>query len=530
MSTAPRYRLVLRIVAGFLSFVIVLVSAEGLFNTRTVPRVEAIDAEVTSVGPFTGFEVGYSIIHGAAAQGATAVSTGGSFSIENVLNGIAWAVAKAAIQSITRSLVTWINSGFQGSPAFVTDLNATMLSLSDHLAGNFISQIVGTDFICSPFRIQLATALRNQYFNNSPFFMNACTLTGIENNVQNALNNVGFGGWSSWLTMTTQPQNNFYGAYFQASAALGVQLTNAQGRQLTLLGWGKGFLSWCGSGTKQTSAETVNLGSDEEAGKDLNSVGVLASKPNNSQNCLNEDGSPGVIETPGSVIESQLENQLGSGVRQLEIADSINEIVGALMQQLVTQALGATGLFGLSQPAPGGGPSYLDQGTTTLQNPSAGGDLANVVSHDVDTMNQYKANWQTIQTAATGASAALTSLANACPDDAAAANSALTGKVAPVLAESVTEIGRADTSLATLATVKTEASTANSIDTLQKAAADYQAFTTATTTPSAQEVGDAILEASDSGDATPPSRFTEMTELTQKATDAQPLCSPFTAD
>ena len=50
-----------------------------------------------------------------------------------------------------------------------------------------------------------------------------------------------------------------------------------------------------------------------------------------------------VTKTPGAVIESQLENTLGSDLRGLEIAQSIDQIVAALVGQLVSQALGGIG-------------------------------------------------------------------------------------------------------------------------------------------------------------------------------------------
>src|SRR5437870_797939 len=74
----------------------------------------------------TAFEINPAVIGGigatAAATGITAGAstvTAANSSIQTVttqvLNGIAWAVAKTVIQSITKSMVNWINSGFQGN-------------------------------------------------------------------------------------------------------------------------------------------------------------------------------------------------------------------------------------------------------------------------------------------------------------------------------------------------------------------------------------------------------------------------------
>ena len=49
----------------------------------------------------------------------------------------------------------------------------------------------------------------------------------------------------------------------------------------------------------------------------------------------------GPIKTPGSVVETQINNALPSGMRQLELADEINEAVGAVVSALVTKVLTA---------------------------------------------------------------------------------------------------------------------------------------------------------------------------------------------
>jgi hypothetical protein len=53
------------------------------------------------------------------------------------------------------------------------------------------------------------------------------------------------------------------------------------------------------------------------------------------------------IKTPGTVINEQLGRALGSGLTQLELADEFDEIVGALigqlMEQVVTQVNGLRG-------------------------------------------------------------------------------------------------------------------------------------------------------------------------------------------
>ncbi len=68
------------------------------------------------------------------------------------------------------------------------------------------------------------------------------------------------------------------------------------------------------------------------------------------------------ITTPGQVISEALTFQLSTGPRTLIEADEINELIGALLNQLVLQAVqGLNGLLGLSESGYGGGSgSFLD--------------------------------------------------------------------------------------------------------------------------------------------------------------------------
>ena len=78
--------------------------------------------------------------------------------------GITWdsiliAIVKAAISAIVNSTVTWINNGFDGNPAFVTNPGQYFTNVADTVAGEFI---VGSDlsFLCSPFQTKIRIALQ----------------------------------------------------------------------------------------------------------------------------------------------------------------------------------------------------------------------------------------------------------------------------------------------------------------------------------------------------------------------------------
>jgi hypothetical protein len=87
--------------AMVVALIITITAAYTPFTVLPAPKAHAI------IG--TAFEINPAVVGGVVATGgATTVQT----AIMQVLNGLAWTIAKKTIQSITRSTVNWINSGF----------------------------------------------------------------------------------------------------------------------------------------------------------------------------------------------------------------------------------------------------------------------------------------------------------------------------------------------------------------------------------------------------------------------------------
>lgn len=264
----------------------------------------------------------------AASTGLTAANTTGLLVKENILDGIGWAIAKQMVSNMTRSLINWINSGFEGSPSFVTDLNAFLLDALDTAAGEYIRSLGGIgEFICSPFRLDIQAALSASYAQARSGMPSgptapACRLTDIANNIQGFFAGINEGGWNDWMQVTSDPQNTPYGAYLEAQYRMKIKLVNDAGQEMEVANWGDGFLS-------KKICEAIEGSSGGEQ-------------------CI--------ISTPGQVISEALTFQLSTGPRSLIEADEINELIGALLNQLVLKAMeGINGLLGLSE-----GTGYTD--------------------------------------------------------------------------------------------------------------------------------------------------------------------------
>ena len=250
-------------------------------------------------------------------QAAVNPGTGIALSLTS-LDFAASTMAKILISRLTDSIVGWIDSGFQGQPAFVGDPASFLTDVADSVAGEFIEGSA-LDFMCEPFELQIRLALDYKY--RSTFEDSSCRLSEVLNNLENFADfteggNFSRGGWDGWFQVI-QPQNNPYGAYINAEAELGARIAGRQNIELLQLDWGSGFLSF------------------QEC---LDPVGAPLSK------CKNK----GPIKTPGTVIESGLSDALGTEISELELADSFDRILAALLNQLVSRALSSSGLAGIS--------------------------------------------------------------------------------------------------------------------------------------------------------------------------------------
>jgi len=225
-------------------------------------------------------------------------------------DSIAIAIAKIALEQILQATTDWVRRGFEGNPAYATDPAQFFTKIADNVAGEFIA---GTElgFLCSPFQTKIRLALQQYYTQRRRF---QCSVTGIISNLDAFYNDFSQGGWDGWFAMTQNDFGNPYGSYLQGQIELDNRIAKAVGIQSQQLNWNSGFLSW---------SECVE--EDFMTGE-----------------CMKR----GPVQTPGKVIESQLESVLGSGLRQLELADEFDELVSALFAQLLKQIVfNVRGLF-----------------------------------------------------------------------------------------------------------------------------------------------------------------------------------------
>lgn len=321
-----------------------------------------------------------------------------------VLDHLATVLAKQILHQMTTSVINWINSGFQGSPAFITNPEGFFLDAADQVTGAFLSQGGPLAQLCSPFGVDIRIALALQQSSRISKRY-TCTLGRIINNFENLPGSIsvngrsvdGFmggdfrqGGWPAFISMTTEPQNNIYGAYLQAQGDLQAQILGNKAKIDLDLNRGKGFLSW------QNCKELGTIDPYDDA--ELAEAELLTQGDAGVTTKANSDGTITYrscsTDTPGSVISGVLEKQLNVPATELELADDINAVINALMSQLVTQMLGG-GLRSLSGGS-GGGPSYTQQiyrdatSQNNLRNQDTQARLKSSLSGLIGSLQSYK--------------------------------------------------------------------------------------------------------------------------------------------
>ncbi len=345
---------------------------------------------------------------------------------ETVLDPLAWLLGKQLLQAITADVVDWINSGFEGNPAFISNPTGFFLDVADQYTGAFIANSGPLSSLCSPFNLDIranlglrtpqVSSVRTRY---------TCTLDTIIKNAQNAHVSVGGsvsvngstivggsasanangnttsngksvdgfmrgdfsqGGWPAFIALTTEPQNNYMGAYLMARDDLNSQIVASRASINADVSIGGGFMSY---------KKCEDLGTVGPAGTAEDAQRISGNNPNATKK-LNNDGSITYqlchTETPGSTISASLNKQLGSGSDSLVAADEFDEILSAAFNQLLASVLKG-GLSASSKSGSGGTPSImgtLRTDTTGLPMSGISSNITKIVDEAIPDAEQYQ--------------------------------------------------------------------------------------------------------------------------------------------
>lgn len=305
--------------------------------------------------------------------GSGAQVTDTAISVKNVTQEIfrqvLMAVARKALQEITKSTVNWINSGFHGSPLFLENPESFFQDIAKTEVKTLVDQF-GYDSLKYPFGKDFAlntiNAYKRQLSDNAAYSLSKVMTDPVQ--LRNYQNNFNVGGWDAFLINTQYPQNNYLGFQMLATEELarrvqGTTQTAAQKVQTTLQ-QGMGFLSpqTCPSNPDLSpqvspynppSFDSYQYDQDHPITKQCTS----AMGDDEYETCVNlwnaeraeakrefEIGNscPGgwVNTTPGAVVSSQITNALGSQFRQSELGAAMGNSLSTIFDALLNKFIG----------------------------------------------------------------------------------------------------------------------------------------------------------------------------------------------
>lgn len=262
---------------------------------------------------------------------------------EGCLDAILYQTAKNTLNNLLQDTHAWVESGFTrfgqtGNRGYIYDIDGFLAGISDQTYNRFIQQAGESGAlnplarVCEEFADNVLLSVSNQYFasQNSPSGVAAPGISSIgETNCEDLERAVGGdvgefisgdfsqGGWSGFYQTLESRNASPVGAFLTQDQKLSERVQQARSEDFARLQRESGWLS-------QVACPE----------------GVL-----NGSTGLCEDGDQTyepVIKTPGSVVNETVSNIVSSDFRRIELADEANEVVGALVDQLVSKITGTS--------------------------------------------------------------------------------------------------------------------------------------------------------------------------------------------
>lgn len=237
---------------------------------------------------------------------------------DNCLNGMAYMVAKNMLQQMSFKTLNWVNTGFNSNPFYVKDINSYMTMIKNDQIRNYLSNAQNSDPI---FGNALKSTITQLVTGRNDGRLNMAMNTPQYQAYQDFQGDFTKGGWGAFLNMNNNPIGAFFDAVDKIGNNVGTEQQNTQNELLQ----GNGFLS---------GRQCVEFKKDQNG------------------NVIPDQCARYEVTTPGKIIAEQTAATTTSSIRQAELADSINEVLGSFFDSLVNR-LFAQGLNSLSQSASG---------------------------------------------------------------------------------------------------------------------------------------------------------------------------------
>lgn len=216
---------------------------------------------------------------------------------EQCWDRVAKAMGNDAMKKLTNKTISWVNTGFDGNPLYIRDVNQYLNTVKKDQINKLLPQIGEDGIFSKPLRSILTKQIVNKNFKFAPTITTSSP-GGVE--FQSFQKDFTQGGWGAFLNSN----NNPIGALLQANRVISTTVNKLENNTMAEINRNRGYVD---------VRKCVRVQKDKN-GKDV---------------CTQY-----ATVTPGSLVADQIADVFGSPLRQLEVVDEINEIVDKFFRNI----------------------------------------------------------------------------------------------------------------------------------------------------------------------------------------------------
>ena len=270
-------------------------SAVKKFAIKQIKNIFPTTAKIAKVIPGVGGAV-------TALSGPQAVKDEGIQNKEACLDKVARVLAQKALAQMTTKIGNWVNTGFDGNPAFVRDIDSYLKTTRNAQIEKYLPGLTDKSPI---FGNAMRSIITKQVTGRSDGLLKKAKDTPQARAYQAFTKDFSDGGWSALLNNENNPLSALFISTNELAGLIDTQTLNTRSE----ISRNNGFLDL------RTCVQYSNQ-QDEACRPVCTRYGTT---------------------TPGSLISSQLEAITASPIRQAELADELNEAVGSFFDNLLNQ-------------------------------------------------------------------------------------------------------------------------------------------------------------------------------------------------
>jgi len=255
---------------------------------------------------------------------ATKQSTESLNANSTCIQAIGRLIIKKLLQKLTISTVTWINSGFEGEPAFVQNPGKFFEDIAKNEILQFGIEINNPELF--PFGQtwlqNTSTTFNNKFTDNAKYSLNELIQeTTPEFSAETFKEDFSQGGWNAWTALTQVPANNPLGFKLMADNEIQRRLEETTQSARDTLQQSNGFLG------------DMRCSVDSSLTKTQVTASLEAGKPDP---CIEAGGSWQYV-TPGKLVSEAATQVLGYQNNAYLNATDLNDAIAAILDALLGQ-------------------------------------------------------------------------------------------------------------------------------------------------------------------------------------------------